>query len=386
MMIKRISLFFGNIIIITFLTMCFNQRSANSNEEKIQDNNSVVLPINDNDVINNDDEILSDEIIDDDDEILPDDDTSLNIYISGYEGTDTGQIACYWLNRQKFYLTAGKTTSVANDITILNNDIYIVGMVDFAACYWKNGEITYLTDGKRSDANNIYIYGSDIYISGCERNASGAEIACYWKNGQKVNLTDGAISTVAKSIVVSKNNIYVVIEEGEYIEGGEGLKLASWYWINGKKNSLTVGKNYNFNDIAVYGDDIYLSGYEKNGLYNNSAYYWKNGQKVKLENVDKSNIASSIFVSGSDIYILGNTTYREQKMVWYWKNGDAVFLKKGNKIAEADDIIVFGDDVYVAGTAENAAGYRVACYWKNKKICRLNENKTSNATSIIIVP
>jgi hypothetical protein len=77
--------------------------------------------------------------------------------------------------------------------------------------------------------------------------------------------------------------------------------------------------------------------------------------------VSSSSYVSSIFVSGSNVYVLGS----ENNIPTYWRNGVATPVTNGTFQAEAYSIFVSGNDVYIAGYERNIGGYYVAKYWKN---------------------
>ncbi len=55
------------------------------------------------------------------------------------------------------------------------------------------------------------------------------------------------------------------------------------YWKNGVAVNLTNGTYHaNGDAIKVFGDDIYVAGYEENAAGNGIAKYWKNGTAVNL--------------------------------------------------------------------------------------------------------
>ncbi|HRG82793.1 MAG TPA: hypothetical protein PLO99_09770, partial [Chitinophagaceae bacterium] len=55
------------------------------------------------------------------------------------------------------------------------------------ACYWKNGTVVPLTSttatGSDATAEDIFVQGTDVYVVGGEKSATGFYVARYWKNG-----------------------------------------------------------------------------------------------------------------------------------------------------------------------------------------------------------
>jgi len=292
-----------------------------------------------------------------------------SIFVSGNDvfvcGSANGD-GTYWKNGNPVNLGDGFPTSIA----VSGNDVYVCGSVTDVvtgvhACYWKNGNIIYLPDNTRSGdwadiypississhANSIFISGADIYIAGGEEIARMISpypnlghvysiSAVYWKNG---------------------NEIYL-------IKGGYGGSLADDAY-----------------SIFVTGQDVYACG----AL---SGQYWKNGSPVIL-----GGTAKSICVSGGDVYVAGSqpdgqpfqtyfgTRYRE--VAKYWKNGNSVNVSDGTKNAYATSIAVSGNDVYVAGYEEQTAGSWdfIAKYWKNGNPVILgNVSKYSEASCIFL--
>ena len=116
--------------------------------------------------------------------------------------------------------------------------------------------------------------------------------------------------------------------------------------------------------------DVYVAGFEESGS-GYVAKYWKNGQAVSLTDGTTDAAASSIYVSGNDVYVCGSIDGN----AIYWKNGNPVTLGDG----DATSIAVSGNDVYVAGWMRGLAGDGIrACYWKNGNITYLPFNTRSD--------
>ncbi len=154
--------------------------------------------------------------------------------------------------------------------------------------------------------------------------------------------------TVARSITDTMN-IYVAGSEGGVAQ----------YWKNRSLVNLSNGQNTGHaTSIYVSGNDVYVAGQEYlGGGIHQIAKYWKNGIAVNLTDGVSYAGANDIFVSGNDKYVAGweSVGFAQAK---YWKNGIAVNLSDG---WEANSIYVLGNDVYVAGYDTG----QVAKYWKN---------------------
>ena len=178
-------------------------------------------------------------------------------------------------------------------------------------------------------------------------------------------------------------------------EGNDAL-----YWKNdtpSKVNGLpVVGGVFNSSSLAVSNGNVYIAAGQ---LYNNGSIqagkpmYWLNGIANTLPDSSGNAFGCAIFVSGTDVYTGGITTYRDTSHVPYstptadypltgmratvWKNGMPVSLPGFGVVGMVDSgryatrgyvdyvntIYVSGTDVYVSGGSYNTLAH--AAYWKN---------------------
>jgi len=260
-----------------------------------------------------------------------------------------------------------------------NIDIYVSGHEHGKAKYWKNGkEVMLPSQSFESVATSIAVDGNDVYVSGEEGDLfiTKHNKAKYWKNGQEVLLT-GATGAGAASITVSGGDVYVA---GHEISGN---KMEVKYWKNGQPVILSNKSKYgDANCIAVVNGNVYVAGYE--GEENHFvAKLWKNGQELLLAG-DNHSMANSIAVQGDDIYVAGWEENGSAAVAKYWKNGQPVALTNGSEPALAYGIAISGNDVYVAGY-EGEYYHTVAKYWKNGQAVALtNPDKYAYARGIAI--
>jgi hypothetical protein len=148
------------------------------------------------------------------------------------------------------------------------------------------------------------------------------------------------------------------------------------YWNDGKAAVLGAGTNPSYaTSIAVSGTDVYVAGVEGNGT-NDVARYWKNGIPVDLTDGTQRGFANSVVVSGTDVYVAGGEQTGSSVVAKYWKNGVPVVLPDLGQGSLAQSVFVLGTDgtdVYVAGWQNKTTQLdpthtlhtQVATYWKN---------------------
>jgi hypothetical protein len=285
------------------------------------------------------------------------------VYVAGW-----GVGTALWRNGVAISLP-GTGFSYANSVYVTSSGVYVAGGDSGGVKLWVNGVPTSLTTF--ATANSVFVSGSDVYVAGggIDRPIS---LAGVWLNGEPTTFTRQG----------SANSVYVT-GSGVYIAGDvDGENLAT-LWKNGVATFLRDSINYTTaNSVFVLGSDVYVAG-----TMGNVATVWKNGVATSLTDAaSPPSSAHSIFVSGSDVYVAGEETSTGPDPVWnitsiakVWKNGVATSLTDGTYNAWASSVFVSGSDVYVAGTDG-----RVAILWKNGVATALSSVYGTTANSVFV--
>ena len=136
--------------------------------------------------------------------------------------------------------------------------------------------------------------------------------------------------------------------------------LEKWNRDYSHWHSRSPSTTYQANSIFSSGVDVYVAGWATDTLGYVYAAYWKNGTATYL-NASFTNAlpltqqyrATSVYISGSDVYVAGYTGYDQTKGIAaavYWKNGALTKLTDGSTRATTNSIVVSGSDVYVGGS------------------------------------
>jgi len=146
--------------------------------------------------------------------------------------------------------------------------------------------------------------------------------------------------------------------------------MVATVWKNEKAEALPNGSSANC--VFVSGNDVYVAGWGYSGKNTNTiATVWKNGDIYQTFTDETkawgwatiSGVAKSVFVSGSDVYVLEEERISRsaQLSVRVWKNGDLLHtLYEGSSIVSARSIFVSGNNVYVCGSVN-----LIPKLWKN---------------------
>jgi hypothetical protein len=310
------------------------------------------------------------------------------------------------------------------------SSVYVLGVQDGTIVYWKNGQINAVYSELGVQYNfgpsSLAASGSNVYISGFESATSSLLYPyspVFWLNGAATSLADsnGSVANgFARAIALSGGDVYIA-----GIRGYDSQKDQVPYstdsatypvtgsvatvWKNGMPLTLTgygsVGMvdsgqyaNRFFEDyvngIFVSGSDVYVSG---GTTWQSAAHaeYWKNGVPVDLagsliysgpNNTSGFPQSTGIFVAGSDVYVSGlQQTTTAGTVALYWKNSTPVLLSTDSLSGSvANAVFVSGSDVYVAGW-QNINNYSRAMVWKNGTPTALTGNDTSSQANSVIV-
>ena len=311
----------------------------------------------------------------------------------------------------------GEWGSTANAVFVAGDDVYLAGVdntqlryghPDPAPAVWKNGEKTLLGLSENNcnggNVTSVFVSGDDVYVGGyqflevetwADQGAwsfgEGNNRATLWKNGDPTLLeTPACFDSFVSSVFVDGEDVYAAggfsrmlkWRDNEYYN----FEFAA-VWKNGEVVFGDVDGSCSFAmSVSVSNGIVYVAGdvweitgeREINGGYgNHSAVLWIDGEPQYLNSADNrmySSGATSVFVSGDDVYIVGSESVSEENAeVRYrailWKNGEKTILPdnfiKGTGYswdyhALPLSLCVVGDDVYVVGEERTALGKKDA--------------------------
>lgn len=290
-----------------------------------------------------------------------------DVYLAGFivaNGYST--IATFWKNGVATKLAGETQNSSAKAIAVNGGDVYIAGSVSNGnssfpvAVYWKNGVEVQLTDSlPNTSANAIAISGNDIYLAGTMN-----DVATVWKNGVATRLDNGNYSA-AYGIAVSGNDVYVA-----GFTYSDPIRFSPTIWKNGVETKLAYGNISSVaSSVSVIGNDVYVVG-----CSDNSATLWKNGTPTVFDVRSSQYESFAVASKGSDVYLVRSS------ITGYFKNGiETIIPGYGFPLA----ITVVGSDVYVAGAIPDGLPAPYVCYWKNGSLVQFGSGGNALGIAVV---
>ena len=246
-------------------------------------------------------------------------DSNENVYVVGYEFVNGVQTAMLWRNGNPIELSNG-VSSRANSIFVNGAGITFVAGSQVNnnnrdAMLWRNQVANIISDGSSfAEANDVFVDGADVYLVGVQYLNGTDQAAKLWKNDQDMNITDGSVPAQAHSVFVENGKIYIAGEQ-ESINGGSSAFL----WEDGQPNMLNTLFNYGIaRSVTGDGTKLYVAGTQTDSQLQYFGTLWTNGTPSTLADSD---VARSVFLHGTDIYVTGFENTNQGDMAKIWING-----------------------------------------------------------------
>ncbi len=183
--------------------------------------------------------------------------------------------------------------------------------------------------------------------------------------------------------------------------GGETNEISKKTGSHEQEPSSNVLTNARATSVYVSGDDVYVVGYQHHEKSKTVAKLWKNGIEQDVSDGTNHAFALSVFVSGSDVYVAGYESYDSPFLEFasgsiirssaakLWKNGVVQNLSsKETKYAIANSVFVSGGDVYIAGSEVESNGqdstFLVAKLWRNGVAQDISDSCGGIAQSVFV--
>lgn len=302
-----------------------------------------------------------------------------DVYVAGVAyNSSTSTTACYWKNDQVVNLGVTGTLSLALDIAVVNNDVYVVGYTTQVgslvkrAALWKNGVLKLLTTAEGS-AQSVSMHNGIVYVVGEVRDVStNYSKAFIWNSGTDL-VTE--LNTVLSNVQSNANSIKY--QGNEQLITGH-INYQATLWKNGVPSTIT-DPNFTSSDIigaAATGNTYYLVGFRAPiGVTSPQFGYWKQtSSSLTFRNVNSfgvsGGLASQIALKSDTLIIVGylNTAvYSYASLTKINTTNDnyvTTQLTTGSAASHATDVFVDGNNIYVSVNQFLSSGNK-ANYWKN---------------------
>ncbi|MDR2561751.1 MAG: Ig domain-containing protein [Holophagales bacterium] len=256
-------------------------------------------------------------------------------------------------------------------------------------------------DGGKTATCSVTVTSVPVPVTGVSLNKTSTSIAV--GSSDTLTATVTPADATNKSVTWSSNNTSVATVSNGIVTGiAAGTATITVTTQDGNK---TATCNVTVTSSGGDAPSVYVAGYvydgqdKYDGQGKDIAVIWKDGIPQRLETPDGAySKAMSVFVSGSDVYILGSTESRSNgnphtlPSLVVWKNGTLFQTINygsaeypGFEIYGQRPLSVSGSDVYVVATVFTSNGDRPRL-WKNGVQQSLggDENKDGEAKSVFV--
>ncbi len=318
------------------------------------------------------------------------------IYVAGYTTLIGGNdIPDYWVDNTSTGSFAANTaqsdrtlSTLALDISANGNDIYIVGSNYNnstnlnVAVLWKNGIPTNLSSGNQPSAyaTSVAVTNEHVYVGGATTSLNGLTAqGILWTDGVMSVLNNPNTSASISDVFVNGSDVYAC--GVEHSQSSTTFLTFASYWKNQVRTVLsdtTKVFSSRATSIMVSGTDVYVSGNYTDPSGKTHAAYWKNGALTILETNSLGSYSLCIFVTGTDVYVGGGYFANNNQQAVYWKNGVMTTLTNAYK-AEIGSINVNSGNVYASGSIQSTSSSNsIAVMWKNGIKTALSDSTTTS--------
>lgn len=123
--------------------------------------------------------------------------------------------------------------------------------------------------------------------------------------------------------------------------------------------------------------DVYVAGH-----IDNKATLWVNGVPSTLPLEGPLSYASSVVVSGKDVYVAGIEKYDNRWNIVLWENGTLTAINRSRE-GRAGSLFVSGNDIYIAGQESSGANVVPMLWTKRRGANTWNFKKLSDASTYV---
>jgi hypothetical protein len=298
--------------------------------------------------------------------------TAANLIPEGSQG-----ISKVFKNGSEIFKTSSSDQSpYFDDMFVSGTDVYLVGRTVYtsarlsnrggppnASRLWKNGQISIISASEYGlgGKTSIVVNGSNVYIAFNEFNSAYKSVPKIRVNGttSSLDLPAQTTSSVVESISESNGDVYSV---------GVAYKNANTdfiIWKNKLIDKLIIDAQ-SVNKIISSNGIQYILGTNLNGKI---TIWKKEGATISIlisiESIN--NYPKSFAISGTDTYIVGESEVNGKYVATIWKNGVKTILTDGMLNSNASSVSISGNDIYVAGYISDASNNDTPTVWKNGK-------------------